>query len=220
MTWIIWLWGNVCWQGTGAPWEQAMKNAPYAVASMEPHCIINSSTARCGNRSFKSCGQLAGEIGPPKWRIGTITRLQRTSTSKLQVPESLIEALQPGQKRELRRKVAEHQYPTMIGMTQLRGTLPMMPKDPAWVEGNARSAWYGALRARKVSPNVTEKNPREQVHYQPKKRTTRVVKADQHCKGATAPLRQVYNKVKVYAVEDVTRKRKRQLLDILGSPIM
>ena len=47
--------------------------------------------------------------------------------SKLQIPESLIEALQPGQKRELRRKVAEHQHLAMIGMTQLRGTLPMMP---------------------------------------------------------------------------------------------
>ena len=116
--------------------------------------------------------------------------------------------------------MAEHQYLAIIGMTQLRGTLPMMPKDPAWVEGNAGSAWYGALRARKVSPNVTEKNLREQVHYQPKKRTTRVVKADQHCKDATAPLRQVYNKVKGYAVGDVTRKRKRQLLDILRSSIM
>ena len=30
----------------------------------------------------------------------------------------------------------------------------------------------------------------------------------------------MYNKVKVYAVGDLTRKRKRQLLDILGSPIM
>ena len=30
----------------------------------------------------------------------------------------------------------------------------------------------------------------------------------------------MYNKVKVYAGGDVTRKRKRQLLDILGSPIM
>ena len=117
-------------------------------------------------------------------------------------------------------KVAEHQYLAMIGMTQLRGTLPMMPKDPAWVEGNTGSASYGALRARKVSPNVTEKNLREQVHYRPKKRTTQVVKADQHCKDARAPLRQVYNKVKVYTVGDVTRKRKRQLLDILGSSIM
>ena len=96
----------------------------------------------------------------------------------------------------------------------------MMPKDPTWEERNAGSAWYGALRARKVSPNVTEKNLREQVHYRPQKRTTRVVKTDKHGKDTTAPLRQVYNKVKVYAVGDLTRKRKRQLLDILESPIM
>ena len=95
-----------------------------------------------------------------------------------------------------------------------------MPKDPTWEEGNAGSAWYGALRARKVSPNVTEKNLREQVHYRPQKRTTRVIKTDKQCKDATAPLRQVYSKVKVYAVGDLTRKRKRQLLDIPGSPIM
>ena len=136
--------------------------------------------------------------------------------SKLQIPESLIEALQPGQKRELRCKVAEHQYLTMIGMTQLRGTLPMMPKDPARVEGNAGSAWYGALRARKVSPNVNEKNLREQVHYRPKKRTTRVVKADQQCKGTTAPLRQVYNKVKVYAVGDGRRRNKKKETTVAG----
>ena len=37
--------------------------------------------------------------------------------SKLQIPESLIESLQPGQKCELRRQVAEHQYLPMIGMT-------------------------------------------------------------------------------------------------------
>ena len=108
--------------------------------------------------------------------------------SQLQIPESLIESLQPGQKRELGRKGAEHQYLAMIGMTQLRGTLPMMPKDPTWEEGNAGSASYGALRARKGSPNVTEKNLREQVHYRPQKRTTRVVKTDKHCKDTTAPL--------------------------------
>ena len=50
--------------------------------------------------------------------------------------------------------------------------------------------------------------------------TFRARSAPYHAKGATAPLRQVYNKVKVYAVGDVTRKRKRQLLDILGSPII
>ena len=66
---------------------------------------------------------------------------------------------------------------------------------------------------------MTEKNLKEQVHYRPQKRTTRVVKTDKQCKDATAPLRQVHNKVKVYAAGDLTRKKKRQLLDILGSPI-
>ena len=33
-------------------------------------------------------------------------------------------------------------------------------------------------------------------------------------------MRQVDNKVKVYAAGDLTRKKKRQLLVILGSPIM
>ena len=79
---------------------------------------------------------------------------------------------------------------------------------------------YGALRARKVSSNVTEKNLQEQVHYRTPKRTTRGVKVDKQCKDATAPLRQMHNKVKVYAAGDFTRKKRRQLLDILGSPIM
>ena len=67
---------------------------------------------------------------------------------------------------------------------------------------------------------MAEKNLKEQVHYGPQKRTTRVAKTGKQCKDATAPLRQVHKKVKVYAAGDLTRKKKRQLLDILGSPIM
>ena len=28
MTWITWLWGNVHWQGTGAPWERGKEKCP------------------------------------------------------------------------------------------------------------------------------------------------------------------------------------------------
>ena len=28
MTWITWLWGNVRWQGTGAPWERGKEKCP------------------------------------------------------------------------------------------------------------------------------------------------------------------------------------------------
>ena len=101
--------------------------------------------------------------------------------------------------------MAEHQYVAMIGVTQARGTLPMMPKDPAWEEGNAGLPCNGALRARTVSPNVREKNLKEQVHLQPQKRTTRVAKTGKKCKDATASLRQVHNKVEVYAAGDLTR---------------
>ena len=220
MTWITWLWGNVRWQGIGAPWERGKEKCPLC------GCIhgttVHNRLIQCPvwEPKFKkvwttSWGDWAAQM--EDW-YNNATPGDKHRISKLQIPESLIEALQPGQKRELRRKVAEHQYLAMMGMTQLRGTLPMMPKDPAWVEGNTGSAWYGALRARKVSPNVTEKNLREQVHYRPIKRTTRVVKADQHCKDATAPLRQVYNKVKVYAVGDVTRKGKDICWTYWGPP--
>ena len=80
----------------------------------------------------------------------------------------------------------------------------MLPKDPAWEEGNAGSAWYVALQARMVSPNVTEKNLNEQVHYRPQKHTTRLAKTGKQCKDATAPLRHVQNKVKLYAAGDWT----------------
>ena len=51
-------------------------------------------------------------------------------------------------------------------------------------------------------------------------RTTRVAKTGKQCKDSTAPLCQVHNEVKVYAAGDMTRKKKRQLLYIPGSPIM
>ena len=49
----------------------------------------------------------------------------------------------------------------------------MMPKYLHWHESNASSAWYGALKAQKATPNVTETNLQEQVHYRPWKRALR-----------------------------------------------
>ena len=222
MTWITWLWGNVRWQGTGAPWERCKKECP--LCGCTHGTTIHNRLIQCPvwEPEFRkmwtnSRGDWA--IQMEDW-YNKATPEDKHPISKLQIPESLIETLQPGQKRNLRRQVAEHQYLAMIGMTQLRGTLPMLPKDPTCEEGNAGSAWYGALRARKVSSNVTEKNLQEQVHYRPPKRTTRGVKVDKQCKDATAPLRQMHNKVQVYVAGDLTRKKRRQLLDILGSPIM
>ena len=54
--------------------------------------------------------------------------------SKPRIPESILEGLQPSQKRDLWRQAAEHQYAIMLGVTALRSTLPMVPKDLTWTE--------------------------------------------------------------------------------------
>ena len=162
MTWTTWLWGNIRWQGTCAPWERCKKKCP--LCGCTHGTTVHNRLIQCPvwEPEFRkvwtnSWGDRATQM--EDWHNNATPE---DRISKLQIPESLIEPLQPDQKRELRRQVAEHQYLAMIGVTQLRGTLPMVPKDPAWAEGNTGSAWYGALRARKLSPNVTKKNLKEQ----------------------------------------------------------
>ena len=133
MTWITWLWGNVRWQGTGAPWERGKEKCP--LCGCTHGTTVHNRLIQCAvwEPEFRkmwtnSWGDWATQM--EDW-YNKATPEDRHRFSKLQIPESLTEALQPGQKRELRRQVAEHQYLAMIGMTQLRGTLPMLPKDPA-----------------------------------------------------------------------------------------
>ena len=90
----------------------------------------------------------------------TTTPEDKPWISRLQIPESLIETVLTGQKCNLRRRVAPHQYLLMMGVARLRGTLPMMPNDPEWQESNAGCAWYGAPKARKTTPQATEKTSR------------------------------------------------------------
>ena len=98
-----------------------------------------------------------------KRRIGT-----------LHILKTLIETATTVQRCDLRCWVATLHYLLMMGVTWLRGTLPMMPKDPKSQESNAGCAWYGALKARKTTPHVTERNLREKVHYQPRQHNCRV----------------------------------------------
>ena len=59
----------------------------------------------------------------------TATPEDKHRISRLQVPETLIEYVTAGPRCDLRRRVATHQYLMIMGVTRLRGTLPMLPKN-------------------------------------------------------------------------------------------
>ena len=60
----------------------------------------------------------------------------------------------------------------LLGVTALRGALPMPPRIPGQPTpaSTSVSPWYGKLRGRATQPNPTEKNLSEQVRYRRAKR--------------------------------------------------
>ena len=88
--------------------------------------------------------------------------------SCLRVPTTFFDALPLNARKDARYRVAWLQYHILLGVTALRGELPIPPRAPqqATPASTSVSPWFGKLRARKVHPNPTNKNLDEQVHYQ------------------------------------------------------
>ena len=100
--------GQRCWQGTGAPWERCKKKCP--LCGCTHGTTVHNRLIQCPvwEPEFRkvwtnSWGDWATQM--EDW-YNKATPEDKHHISELQIPESLIEALQPDQKRELRRQVA------------------------------------------------------------------------------------------------------------------
>ena len=87
----------------------------------------------------------------------------------------------------------------------------MMPRDPEWQDGNAQCAWYGALKARKTTPQATDNNLWEQVHYTPRSRMGQFweTRAGNKNRDIGATIRKIHNQVQTYTTWELTRNNKR-----------
>ena len=170
MLWLTWLWGNVRWEGCGPPWDKNPKQC--ALCGQWHGTTPHQRLARCAHWSpefdkvwLQSWG--AWEDIASRW-LGTATAEERLHVCRLRIPESLIRSVPPGRMHELRYRVAWHQYHALLAVTSLRGTLTMPPRDnPSTAASRSVSAWFGAIRHRRVAPNPTDRNLREQVCYKP-----------------------------------------------------
>ena len=87
----------------------------------------------------------------------------------LRIPKSFLDTIPPKSKKWLRQRVSWHQYHILHGVVRLRRVLPMPRRRTAQTfPSTSTSAWFGALRARTVTPNPTPQVLAEQTLYCPK----------------------------------------------------
>ena len=89
--------------------------------------------------------------------------------TRLRIPDSFVQGIDPHEKRKLTRQVANQQYQMLLGVTVLRGKRTMPPREAAHVESTSIPARYGAIGACKVNPRPTDKTLWDQVTYKPQK---------------------------------------------------
>ena len=82
--------------------------------------------------------------------------------SRLQIPQSLVDSVPSPQKRDLRYRVAWHQYHMIHATTPPRQSLTMPPTAP----GTASTPiWYMSLRRKAIQQHPTDDTLRTQVSY-------------------------------------------------------
>ena len=98
--------------------------------------------------------------------------------SKLRIPQSLVNNIPPPPKRDLRHRVAWHQYHMIRATTLLRQSLTMPPTAPSARKTAMASTpvWYMSLRLKATQQHPIYDTLRTQVNYKPKRR-------DKHARG-------------------------------------
>ena len=97
------------------------------------------------------------------------------------IPSTFIDTIPPKAKANICYQVAWFQYHVLLGVTALRGTLPMPPRVPGQLipTSTSISPWYGKLRGWVIQPNPSEKNLSEQLRYRQAKRKRQPVHTPQ-----------------------------------------
>ena len=108
--------------------------------------------------------------------------------------------------------MAWHQYHMLLGVTNLRRELTMPPcnetDNPPPTQAT-EPPWFSKLKARRVTPNPTTKNPKEQCQYkvQKKKRKT----------AQTAPTHMHQQKAQALLARPLTHATKVETIKVLTS---
>ena len=98
--------------------------------------------------------------------------------SRLRVPQSLVDSVPSPQTRDLRYRVAWHQYHMIHATTLLRQSLTMPPNAPGTrkIATASTPIWYMLLRRKAILQHPKDDTLRTQVNYKPKRR-------DKHAQG-------------------------------------
>ena len=108
--------------------------------------------------------------------------------------------------------MAWHQYHMLLGVTNLRRELSMPPRnktDNPPLTPTAETPWFSKLKARRVTPNPTTKNLKEQCQYkvQKKKRKT----------AQTAPAHTHQQQARALLARPLTHATKVETIKVLTS---
>ena len=171
--WVQWMWGNVRWAGCSPPWEKTKVLCPLCFQWHRgtPHARLVHSSAwspiflREWVRTWGPWEDMA-----QRW-LDQASPEHLDHISKLRIPQSFIDTVTREKVRELRYRVAWHQYHMMHAATLLRRSLPMPPRTDG-IRSNADNrstpVWYTKLRRRVVSLNPDNTTLQAQVHYKPR----------------------------------------------------
>ena len=163
--------------GTARPTVSTLRTTPRHYRAPAPHFLPSLATL-----FHKPLDPLLGEWHQQArdWLL-TATTNDLKQVSCLRIPSRFIATIPLKAMAQIRYRVAWFQYHILLGVTALRGTLPMPPRAPGRpiAASTSISPWYGKLRGRTIQPNPTEKNLSEQVRFCQAKRKRRPVRTPQ-----------------------------------------
>jgi hypothetical protein len=129
---------------------------------------------------------------------------------RLRIPSTLIEHIPAEEKHHLRWRVAWHQYHMLLGVTHLRHELTMPPRveadDPSPTQV-IETPWFSKLKARRVTPNPTTKNLKEQCQYKVLKK--------KHKAATAAPAHTHQQKAQALLAKPLTHATKVEAIKVL-----
>ena len=211
--WLQWLWGNVRWEGCGHPWSE--DTAPCALCGTTHRTTVHDRLTQCPawNSAFLDLWLSTWE----DWRPHISTWLENVDETdlhhlgRLRIPSTLIDHIPAEEKHHLRWRVAWHHYHMLLGVTNLRRELSMPPRnetDDPPLTSTAETPWFSKLKARRVTPNPTTKNLKEQCQYKvqkKKRKTAQTTPAHTHQQQARALLaRPLTHATKVETIKVLT----------------
>ena len=155
MLWVKWLWGQIRWHGTGAPWDHTTPKCP--LRPLHHGTIVHKRLIHImrwkvafRNMWLSTCGPWQDTV-TEWWNRASSADLHHVSC--LRIPQSLWDHIPRTLRVDLRERVAWHQYHALHG-----GRLKRSARSSAtiWAFGRTRDPYFeilGAPRGIMVTPS-------------------------------------------------------------------